>query len=238
MSHLIVAHETRTMPVGLRTNLCKMAQPPDTLRSNAVEPRPRLRTESIDGTLKSMLVLARTIDRVFEMRAVETAVDESMSSSKVQLLRLLGTRGAQTPGQVARFIGVSRPAVTQLIDSLVRDGLVSRRDTPQDGRKVFVNLTKRGNETFTAVRRTQRHLLRNALRLSDSNAVDRWKATMFEIAGAVAQADNAFEHFCLQCGAHADGTCVLVGGDTDCLFLQNSNTTVRRAARRSPGRGA
>lgn len=201
-----------------------------------MESRPRLPTQSIDGTLKSMLVLARTIDRVFEMRAVETAVDEPMSTSKVQLLRLLGTQGAQTSGQVARFIGVSRPAITQLIDSLVKDGLVSRRATPEDRRKVVVKLTKRGTETFRAVRRTQRHLLRNALRLSDANAVARWQETMFEIASAVAKADKAFEHFCLQCGAHADGTCVLLGGDAVCLFLQNGSPSGRQAARRSSRR--
>lgn len=185
-----------------------------------------------------MLVLARTIDRVFEMRAVETAVDEPMSTSKVQLLRLLGTQGAQTSGQIARFIGVSRPAVTQLIDSLVKDRLVSRRATPQDRRKVAIKLTKRGMDTFRAVRRTQRHLLRNVLRLSDADTAARWKATMFEVAGAVAKADEAFEHYCLQCGAHADGTCVLVGGDAVCLFLQSRNTPGRRAARRSSPPGA
>lgn len=207
-----------------------------------MESKPRLATQSIDGTLKSMLVLARTIDHVFEMRAVETAVDEPMSTSKVQVLRLLGTQGAQTSGQVARFVGVSRPAITQLIDALVKDRLVSRRATPQDRRKVVVKLTKRGTETFRAVRRTQRHLLRNALRLADANAAARWQETMFEIAGAVAKADKAFEHFCLQCGAHADGTCVLVGGDAVCLFLQDGNPSARparrRAARRSSRRNA
>ncbi len=199
--------------------------------------KPLLRNESIDGVLKSLLVLARTVEEVLETRAVADSVDESLSSSKIQLLRLLGTRGGQTSSQAARFLGVSRPAVTHLIDSMVDAKLVSRGATKRDRREVVLELTKPGRAAFQAVRRTQRHLLRNALRLSDPADAVRWKETMYEIAAAVAQADKAFGQYCLQCGAHTDGTCVLVGGEAECLFLHHGARTSRRAkSRTSAGR--
>jgi len=188
--------------------------------------------DTIDNLLKAMLVFSRTVDNVLESRAVEGAVGQPLSSSKVQILRLLGQRGGQTASRVARYLGVSNPAVSQIIDSMVADKLVIRETGLHDRREVNLRLTERGRQFFHAMRRQQRHLLRNAIRSASSPAVDRWIKTLLDAAGSMAQADQAFERFCLQCGAHADGTCVLVGGDAECVFLQQPGRKAGGTGRR------
>ena len=47
---------------------------------------------SVDQMAKAMLVLARTVDYVLESRAVEVATDKPLSTSKVQVIRLLAQR--------------------------------------------------------------------------------------------------------------------------------------------------
>lgn len=190
--------------------------------------------KTVDNLLKAMLVFSRTVENVLEARSVEAAVGRPLSASKVQILRLLGLRGGQTASQVARYLSVTNPAVSQIIDSMVRDKLVSRQTGRYDRREVDLQLTERGRQYFHAVRRQQRHLIRSALRTSGNASVDKWIKTLQAAATGVAQADQAFEDFCAQCGAHADGTCVLVGGDAQCAFLQQSTG----ASRSRPAAGA
>jgi hypothetical protein len=55
---------------------------------------------------------------------------------------------------------------------------------------------------------------------------------MNEATQALAQADKDFQEFCLQCGAHADGTCVLVGGQAACLYLGYETRSATRPKKR------
>ncbi len=180
-----------------------------------------LPSATVDGLLKALLVLSRSVDQILETRAVAEAADEPLSLSKVQVLRLLNERGRQTSSQLARFLGVSKPAVTQIVEAMVRSNLVVRRSNTQDRREVGLELTKDGKATYRAVRRKQRHLVRGAMRMLDARDATQWVDALQRIAGALTRADRAFEHYCLQCGSHADGSCVLVGGDATCLFLKH-----------------
>ncbi|MCH7813977.1 MAG: winged helix DNA-binding protein [Planctomycetes bacterium] len=177
-------------------------------------------TQTVDDLFKALAVLARTVNHIIETRAVEAAIGESYSPSKVQILRLLGQRGAQNSSRVAYYLGVSKPAVSQIIDAMVRDKLVGRRTAEHDRREVELRLTPKGKQCYQAVKRQQRHLLRSALREQPAGTAQRWTQALHELSGAVAQADRSFKDYCLQCGAHADETCVLTGGDADCRFLR------------------
>ena len=70
------------------------------------------------------------------------------------------------------------------------------------------------------MRQQQRHYVRNALHQLPTIDPDRWADTLSEMSATLAQVEDCFQHHCLQCGAHADSTCVLTGGDAKCLYLQ------------------
>ena len=184
--------------------------------------------DAVDELYKALSVLSRTVTHILQDRAVEEALGGGVSYSKVQVLRLLSHRGGQTSSQIARFLGIRRPSVSQITDALERAGWITCRVGEQDGRESIHELSDEGRRRFNLVRRQQRHLLRNTLRLADQGEVQGWTTTLHTIAGFLARSDRAFKDYCLQCGAHADGTCVLIGGDADCPFLH----------RREPGRPA
>ncbi len=190
--------------------------------------RPSISVSEIDELIKAVLVLTRTVDQVVAVRAVESALDEPLSASKVELLRLLHYRGEQTLGRIAQYLGVSKPAVTQIADAMVREKLINRTTAKADRRASYVKLTSKGKTMFRAIHNQQRHLIRNALRNSGGGKVEKWLKTLRDLTVSLAQADRAFNRYCLQCGAHADGSCVLVGGDAQCLFLEHIRTSGKR----------
>jgi DNA-binding MarR family transcriptional regulator len=175
--------------------------------------------KTADGLLKALLILSRTVDHALELDAVKAATNERLSGSKMQILRLLGTRGSQTSSQVARFLGVSKPAVTQLIDGMVRRKLVGRRTATHDRREVDLRLTEKGKQVFQAVRSEQRNVLRSSVRQVTGGNPTRWLKTLEEVTDALVRAGDCFDDYCLQCGAHPDESCVLPGGGEQCVFL-------------------
>lgn len=176
--------------------------------------------KDIDGLLKSMLVFVRTVDHVVETCAVSAAAAKALSNSKVQILRLLTQRSRQTSTQIARFLGVSKPAVSQIVDSMVHDKLVTRRGAKEDRREVILELTKLGKDQAKAIRKAQRQVARNMVRNAGGRSVSTWINMLSDMASGLAKADKAYEEFCMQCGAHEDGSCVLTGGNSECLFLE------------------
>jgi DNA-binding MarR family transcriptional regulator len=177
---------------------------------------------TVDGLLKAMLVLSRTANHILQTRAAETSVNKRFSQSKIQILRLLGRHGAQTSTQVARFLGVSKPAVTQIIDTMSRAKLVVRRTATRDRREVRLELTKKGRETFQAMRQQQRRFIRGALKQMPGLDTEDWAKTLTDMSAALMGVDDCFEHHCLQCSAYEDSTCVLEGGDATCSYLEHA----------------
>lgn len=189
----------------------------------------KLTDKTADELLRAMMVLARTVEHVLETRVVE-ATHEPLTGSKLQLLHLLGQKGAQTPTQLAHFLGVTKPAVTQAVDSMMESGFVKRETSKQDRRGFVLKLTPKGRAVFRKVRNEQRHLLRNTMR-GKATPPEEWIGILQEMSVALARSDRAFKHFCVQCGAYAEGNCVLVGGEVSCLFLRNRGEIPKRSRR-------
>jgi len=67
-----------------------------------------------------------------------------LSLSQLTLLDAVLTRGPLLVGQIAAHAGVSGPSATRMLKQLEQDGVVVRRRSPDDERKVVVDLTEHG----------------------------------------------------------------------------------------------
>ena len=196
---------------------------------------PKKASQRTDELLKALMVVSRAVERILETDAVEVA-RIPLSRSKVQVLRLLGQRGAKNSTQIAHYLGVSKPAVTQVISSLVRSKLVKRESVEGDRRGFAVSLTAKGGDVFQEILKKQRHFVRAALRRSTGRKVDHWIEMLTEISECLSQAGKDVPQFCLQCGAHEDGSCVLIGGKADCRYLAHTARAVKQKRRLESGR--
>lgn len=83
-------------------------------------------------------VVAR-LGRVFEKRLA----DEGMTLPQFRVLSFL-SEGEWAASTVAEWLAVSRPSLTSLVDGLVEQGWVERKESPTDRRSVLHHLTPAG----------------------------------------------------------------------------------------------
>lgn len=65
--------------------------------------------------------------------------------------KLSGLSLPQTPAELAEKAGVARATITGLVDTLERDGLVTRTHDSGDRRMMLIHLTPKGQETLEGI---------------------------------------------------------------------------------------
>jgi DNA-binding MarR family transcriptional regulator len=91
-----------------------------------------------------------------------------LSHSQVGMLFMIHHHRDSNVKQIAEYLGVTKSAITQLIDPLVSNGLILRQNDPTDRRIVRFNLTEKGKKTFKEINKLKFSGLRSALEnLSD-----------------------------------------------------------------------
>jgi len=94
--------------------------------------------------IESILELMNTLMLSARAREPHPWLDLKVTREQLRIMFLLYARGSSSPGEVAASFGVARANVTGPIDRLVRKGLVSRREDPDDRRRCVLSLTEEG----------------------------------------------------------------------------------------------
>lgn len=76
-------------------------------------------------------------------------VDGDVTDGQLSVLFVLANRGVQTLGSLSECDRVSAPSMNRTVNRLVEAGLVSREASPDDGRKVLIDLTPAGQAIVT-----------------------------------------------------------------------------------------
>lgn len=123
--------------------------------------------EIIDELMLLLPVLGRGLGRPTAVELEEIPEDRmpeepQVSTGHVQIMITLA-RGPHSIGALAEALGVSRPAVTQLVDRLARFGLVERRPDPEDRRVVLVDFAATDRETARRIVAARRKPLERAV---------------------------------------------------------------------------
>lgn len=66
-------------------------------------------------------------------------------------------QGSASVSELAKQKRISRPAASQIVETLVQRGLIRRQVNPQDRRQVFLVLTDSGNALLDAISQKTRH---------------------------------------------------------------------------------
>lgn len=96
--------------------------------------------------LKTLFDLADLVDRFSIIERFHFIQESGLSQSQMMSLFHLNHTPDITLSALANFLGISNPAVSQLIEKLVRSGLVIRIDNPADRRGKLLKLTDEGKK--------------------------------------------------------------------------------------------
>ncbi len=119
------------------------------------------RDSIINEIIKDMGVFRRSVfgrPRLVGKLLLKTA-HSLVPPAQGELLRILKTHDSLTVKEIAGVMGVTGSAVTQLVDSMVGSGLVTREHDENDRRSVRISIAAKGREKMTAFERhRKRHL--------------------------------------------------------------------------------
>ncbi len=133
------------------------------------------RERFVDEVLMLLPVLGRGLGRpgqgeLGEISARGIPIDAHLSPGHVQVLIALG-RGPHSIRQLAGVVGVTSPAVTQLVNHLEEHRMVQRRHDSADRRVVLVDYAPGMQDIARRMMEGRRHRLREAVKgLTDDEA--------------------------------------------------------------------
>lgn len=116
--------------------------------------------------METVSMVTRTIRREMKKhRPVE------MSMQQFRVLRILERHPDISLSAVAEHMGLTNASASKLVESLVKQELMTRKDSPEDRRRVVLSLTKTGKNALEEARSAA--LGRLAEILGDLDAEDR-----------------------------------------------------------------
>ncbi|HHY37160.1 MAG TPA: MarR family transcriptional regulator [Firmicutes bacterium] len=108
--------------------------------------------------VKYLELLGRLFCRLLVRGVLEQALEEDNDLTAVQLscLHYLHRHEDVNASNIAEGLAISRAAATNLVERLVRKGLVIREVNPEDRRQVFIQLSPLGREVLDRALARQR----------------------------------------------------------------------------------
>lgn len=100
------------------------------------------RKQLIEGILHSLHAIRNQI----KARAGHLEHQNNITHSQWFILKILEHFKTRSVKDMAETLGVSSSAATQLLDGLVREGLVMRKEDPSDRRSVKLELSTKGKK--------------------------------------------------------------------------------------------
>jgi DNA-binding MarR family transcriptional regulator len=87
--------------------------------------------------------------------APEAWMELSLTIGQLKSLFFIDSEGSTNFRKLASALGVTPPDVTRIVDRLVEQGLVSRRENPEDRRMLILHATKKGKALLAKLRKNK-----------------------------------------------------------------------------------
>ncbi|MDQ1644672.1 MAG: hypothetical protein QOJ50_856 [Cryptosporangiaceae bacterium] len=104
-----------------------------------------------DALITRIMETQRQLRRRFSEENIHPLLDVNVTMSQLKILILLARLGGTSGQELARRTGVSLGTLTGIIDRLVAQGMVTRREDPRDRRVRRLELTPEGSELINGL---------------------------------------------------------------------------------------
>lgn len=123
--------------------------------------------------LRASFELVRASTRLVQRLEAEVHRPAGWSMAGFRVMFCVWVAGPMEPREIARLSGLSRAAVSSVLNTLERDGLVERRRESDDRRLVTVHLTEDGAERLVAAYERQNEVERQFFGVLDNDGRHR-----------------------------------------------------------------
>jgi DNA-binding MarR family transcriptional regulator len=108
-----------------------------------------------------VIALDRQIQRVVRRRSADAWMGLSLTVPQIKTLFFVSNRPGTSPTRLAAALGVTPPNVTGIVDRLVEQGLLVRRDSDEDRRAQVLNTTDAAESILSGLRGRRTDVLRD-----------------------------------------------------------------------------
>jgi len=169
--------------------------------------------------LQDVMLLARAAQIVLQDEVLENVREVEIGPTKVSLLRLLSRQRKQSVNDLARFLGQTKAAASQNVESLVRLGLVRRDQDKLDRRCVWISLTPKGTRILEKAEVLQLEALKRAVAELPKAVLAKISRGMRTLAVTLLEHSEGQNDNCLQCCAYNSAGCVCENDRWRCMYV-------------------
>lgn len=105
-----------------------------------------------------------------------------LSHAQVGMLFMLSYHQDASVNQIADFLGITKSAVTQLLEPLVDKSLVTRRSDPKDKRIARLSLSAKGKSQISKIAKLKSAGLRSALTSLDYKDLEQMRSLLLKMS--------------------------------------------------------
>jgi DNA-binding MarR family transcriptional regulator len=125
---------------------------------------PQPKTRPSDELLDELDATTMILGRLMAARHGQFCDDMLVSPAQLMVLLVLEHSGPTKAGDIAVPLGIKAPATSTLLDSLEKDGYVTRQHAPDDRRVILVSLTEAGTTVLAETKARRRQHMRALMR--------------------------------------------------------------------------
>jgi len=118
----------------------------------AAEHRSKREDLALEPMAERLLEIAPRLTRLISAAAQGSGISGTLTITQLRALGILA-RGSKLPSQLARDLEISPATASEVVDLLVRRGLVQRGDRPEDRRHTPLALTSAGLDQYRLAHR-------------------------------------------------------------------------------------
>lgn len=177
-------------------------------------------SDEVERFLRGAHIFASSVKRVLEERLLGSVCDGKLSFAHLNVLKLLSReQEVLHVGGLARFLDISNPAASKLVERLRSMRLITRRADPNDRRAARLTLTAAGEALIARYEASKSEATRRMLASFAPDERAQLGPLLERAAAAIlAQANTPRVNVCMECGAYYPGECLLEQIDLSCAY--------------------
>jgi DNA-binding MarR family transcriptional regulator len=144
-----------------------------------------------------------------EDRLLREVAGRKLGFSQLKLLIFVAHTNERTVGDVAAFLGVSKPAASQAVDRLVRRKWLRRTEGEADRRFAKLSLTDSGRRLLSSYEAVKARKLEKIFRGFSAADLRHTADLLDRVSAQIVNHSAKPEEVCLQCGVYFRERCLL-----------------------------